>query len=180
MVRRGSTVRVRQRASRKSLQIGQLVCPDRKRLSRAGTSWCSLAWRNSRRDSACSAHPNPSDALRTARGPRNMPRNSREPARSHWTALTERPGTGTTRSDRDPALSARTSGIYLRADPSDLQVLEGDAEQERAELIAQRLREWKSASNTFDDRTRYAARSAGGERAYQVLLRRRLECPRPP
>jgi hypothetical protein len=46
-------------------------------------------------------------------------------------------------------LSARTSGIYLRADPSDLQVLEGDAEQERAELIAQRLREWKSAANTF-------------------------------
>jgi CAP12/Pycsar effector protein, TIR domain len=58
-------------------------------------------------------------------------------------------GYWTTRSDRDPALSARTSGIYLRADPSDLQVLEGDAEQERAELIAQRLREWKSAANTF-------------------------------
>ena len=58
-------------------------------------------------------------------------------------------GYWTTRSDRDPALSARTSGIYLRADPSDLQVLEGDAEQERAELIAQRLREWKSAANAF-------------------------------
>jgi CAP12/Pycsar effector protein, TIR domain len=58
-------------------------------------------------------------------------------------------GYWTTRSDRDPALSARTSGIYLRADPSDLHVLEGDAEQERAELIAQRLREWKSAANTF-------------------------------
>jgi hypothetical protein len=37
MVRRGSTVRVRQRASRKSLQIVRIVCPDRKRPSRAGT-----------------------------------------------------------------------------------------------------------------------------------------------
>ena len=37
MVRRGSTVRVRQRASRKRLQIGYSACPDGKRLSRAGT-----------------------------------------------------------------------------------------------------------------------------------------------
>jgi hypothetical protein len=58
-------------------------------------------------------------------------------------------GYWTTRSDRDPALSARTSGVYLRADASDLQVLEGDNEQERAELIAQRLRDWKSAATAF-------------------------------
>jgi len=58
-------------------------------------------------------------------------------------------GYWTTRSDRDPALSARTSGVYLRADPSDLQVLEDGSEQERAELIAQRLEEWKSAANAF-------------------------------
>ena len=37
MVRRGSTVRVRQRASRKYLLIKGLGCPRRKRLSRAGT-----------------------------------------------------------------------------------------------------------------------------------------------
>ena len=37
MVRRGSTVRVRQRASRKCLQIGYSACPDGKRMSRAGT-----------------------------------------------------------------------------------------------------------------------------------------------
>jgi hypothetical protein len=54
-----------------------------------------------------------------------------------------------TRSDRDPDLNARTSGIYLRADPSDLQVLDSGNEQERAELIAQRLKEWKSAANAF-------------------------------
>src|SRR5918996_927211 len=56
-------------------------------------------------------------------------------------------GYWTTRSDRDPGLNARTSGIYLRANPSDLQVLDGVSEEERAELIAQRLHEWKSAAN---------------------------------
>ena len=58
-------------------------------------------------------------------------------------------GYWTTRSDRDPALNARTSGVYLRADPSDLQVLDGGSEEERAQLIAERLREWKSAANVF-------------------------------
>jgi hypothetical protein len=58
-------------------------------------------------------------------------------------------GYWTTRSDRDPALNARTSGIYLRADPADLEVLDGRSEEERAELIAARLREWKSAANAF-------------------------------
>ena len=58
-------------------------------------------------------------------------------------------GYWTTRSDRDPALYARTAGVYVRADPSDLQVLDGGNEEERADLIAQRLREWKSAANAF-------------------------------
>jgi Predicted nucleotide-binding protein containing TIR-like domain len=55
----------------------------------------------------------------------------------------------TTRSDRDAALNARTAGIYLRADPLDIQVLEGGSEEERARLIAERLQEWKSAANAF-------------------------------
>jgi hypothetical protein len=58
-------------------------------------------------------------------------------------------GYWTTRSDRDPTLSARTSGVYLRADPSDLHVLDGGSAEERAELIGQRLSEWKSAANAF-------------------------------
>src|SRR5919199_224248 len=58
-------------------------------------------------------------------------------------------GYWTTRSDRDPGLNARTPGIFLRADPSDLQVLEDGTEDERAELIARRLREWKSAATAF-------------------------------
>jgi hypothetical protein len=58
-------------------------------------------------------------------------------------------GYWTTRSDRDPAMNARTSGVYLRADPSDLEVLESGSADERAQLIAQRLQEWKSAANAF-------------------------------
>ena len=51
-----------------------------------------------------------------------------------------------TRSDRDPGLNARTAGVYLRANPSDLQVLDGGNADERAQLIAQRLDEWKAAA----------------------------------
>jgi CAP12/Pycsar effector protein, TIR domain len=58
-------------------------------------------------------------------------------------------GYWTTRSDRDPGMNARTSGVYLRADPSDLQVLDDGSEDERARLLAQRLNEWKSAANAF-------------------------------
>jgi predicted nucleotide-binding protein len=58
-------------------------------------------------------------------------------------------GYWTTRSDRDPGLNARTAGVYLRADPSDIQVLHGATVEERAQIIAQRLREWKSAANAF-------------------------------
>jgi len=58
-------------------------------------------------------------------------------------------GYWTTRSDRDPGLNARTSGVYLRADPSDLEVLDGDDEEARAELIGQRLREWRSAASRY-------------------------------
>ena len=43
-----------------------------------------------------------------------------------------------TRSDRDPGLNARTAGIYLRADPADLDVLDAGSEGERSELIARR------------------------------------------
>jgi Predicted nucleotide-binding protein containing TIR-like domain len=54
-----------------------------------------------------------------------------------------------TRSNHDPELNVRTAGIYLRADPSDLEVLDGGTEEDRAELIEQRLQEWRSAANAF-------------------------------
>ena len=49
-----------------------------------------------------------------------------------------------TRADNDPSLNARTSGVYLRADPEDLSILDGRDNQKRAELIAERLNCWKS------------------------------------
>ena len=53
-----------------------------------------------------------------------------------------------TRSDGQPDLNARTSGIYLRADADDLEILdEGDAGQ-RAALIAKRLEEWTAYANS--------------------------------
>src|SRR5262249_17250614 len=56
-----------------------------------------------------------------------------------WESADRATGYWTTRSDRDPGLNARTAGIYLRADGSDLEVLDRGSEQERAQLIAQRL-----------------------------------------
>ena len=53
-----------------------------------------------------------------------------------------------TRSDADPLLRERTSGVYLRADPGDMLILDGGDLQARAELLALRLREWKSISNS--------------------------------
>src|SRR5882762_1724558 len=54
----------------------------------------------------------------------------------------------TTRSDTDPNVHARTSGVYLRADPGDMSILDGLDDRPRAELIAERLRHWKSITNT--------------------------------
>jgi hypothetical protein len=56
-------------------------------------------------------------------------------------------GYWTTRSERDAGLYARTAGVYLRADPADLQTLDAGNEEERSALIAQRLREWKSVAS---------------------------------
>jgi hypothetical protein len=50
---------------------------------------------------------------------------------------------------RRPGLNARTAGVYLRADPADLKVLDSGSDKERARLIAQRLREWKSAGSAY-------------------------------
>src|SRR5262249_31145241 len=56
-------------------------------------------------------------------------------------------GYWTTRSDTDPQVNARTSGVYLRANPEDLSILDGRDDRQRAELIADRLTEWKSRTN---------------------------------
>ena len=56
-------------------------------------------------------------------------------------------GYWTTRSDTHSEVNARTSGVYLRADPEDLGVLDSRDDQKRAELIAERLRDWKAISS---------------------------------
>ena len=53
----------------------------------------------------------------------------------------------TTRSDTDPRVNARTSGVYLRANPADMRILDEGDDRQRAELIAERLRHWKSITN---------------------------------
>ena len=53
----------------------------------------------------------------------------------------------TTHSDAEPKINTRTSGIYLRAEPEDLNILDGRDDAHRAELIAERLRNWKSIAN---------------------------------
>jgi Predicted nucleotide-binding protein containing TIR-like domain len=52
-----------------------------------------------------------------------------------------------TRSDTDPEVNARTSGVYLRADPEDLSILDGRDDGKRAELIGERLSHWRSLAN---------------------------------
>ena len=56
-------------------------------------------------------------------------------------------GYWTTRADMDPQLNARTAGVYLRADPEDLNILDGHDDRRRAELISERLRRWKSIAS---------------------------------
>ena len=56
-------------------------------------------------------------------------------------------GNWTTRSETDPNIYARTSGVYLRADPEDVSILDGRDDRKRAELIAERLSHWKSLAN---------------------------------
>ena len=53
----------------------------------------------------------------------------------------------TTRSGGADGFYARTSGIYLRADPGDLAALDSGDAAMRAALIGRRLEEWQSLAN---------------------------------
>jgi Predicted nucleotide-binding protein containing TIR-like domain len=57
-------------------------------------------------------------------------------------------GYWTTRASSEPTLNARTSGVYWRADPQDLSILDAPDQQQRAALIAERLQQWKSIAST--------------------------------
>jgi hypothetical protein len=53
----------------------------------------------------------------------------------------------TVRASTQPSAEARTSGVYWRADPEDLVVLDGSDDKKRAALIEERLRNWKSITS---------------------------------
>jgi hypothetical protein len=55
-------------------------------------------------------------------------------------------GYWTTRADTDASVNARTSGVYWRAEPEDLSILDGRDDEKRGELITERLRQWKSGT----------------------------------
>ncbi|PYO46752.1 MAG: nucleotide-binding protein, partial [Gemmatimonadetes bacterium] len=57
-------------------------------------------------------------------------------------------GYWTTRAEKGPRVNARTSGVYWRADPEDMTILDGNDDRRRAELIAERLKNWKSITTT--------------------------------
>jgi hypothetical protein len=59
-------------------------------------------------------------------------------ARGYWT----------TRYVGSDPFHARTSGVYFRADPGDIEVLDGTDATERAALIERRLGEWSSMANS--------------------------------
>jgi len=50
----------------------------------------------------------------------------------------------TTRSDKDPNVNERTSGVYLLGDPKDMSILDGSDDRKRSKLIAGCLKQWKS------------------------------------
>jgi hypothetical protein len=62
---------------------------------------------------------------------------SADRAAGHWV----------TRTDGPEGVHARTSGVYLRADPEDLAILDGNDDHRRAELIAERLKRWKAIAS---------------------------------
>jgi hypothetical protein len=53
----------------------------------------------------------------------------------------------TTRSNTSASVDVRTAGVYWRADTEDLNVLDGNDDRQRAELIAARLKRWKALTN---------------------------------
>ena len=57
-------------------------------------------------------------------------------------------GYWTTRAEKGPKVNARTAGVYWRADPEDMTILDGNDDRRRAELIAERLKNWKSITTT--------------------------------
>ena len=52
-----------------------------------------------------------------------------------------------TRASNDPELNARTAGVYWRAEPEDMAVMDGSDDRKRAEMLSARLERWKAISS---------------------------------
>ena len=57
-------------------------------------------------------------------------------------------GYWTTRAANDMDVNARTSGVYWRANPDDLSVMDGPDDGQRSRLIAEQLGRWKALAST--------------------------------
>ena len=57
-------------------------------------------------------------------------------------------GYWTTLADTNSTVNVRTSGVYWRAEQRDMETLDGRDDEKRADLIEERLKQWKSASKT--------------------------------
>jgi hypothetical protein len=53
----------------------------------------------------------------------------------------------TTRAANDPDVNARTAGVFWRAEPEDMSVMDGPDDRQRAALISERLGQWKAITN---------------------------------
>jgi hypothetical protein len=53
----------------------------------------------------------------------------------------------TTFADTRPKVNARTAGVYVRAEPEDVKILDEQDNERRAQLIADRLKHWKSIAS---------------------------------
>ena len=53
----------------------------------------------------------------------------------------------TVRAETHPRVNMRTAGVFWRADPEDLTILDGRDNQKRVELLAERVEHWKSMRN---------------------------------
>jgi hypothetical protein len=58
----------------------------------------------------------------------------------------------TTGSDTPASENTRTAGVYWRAEPGDMSILDGSDDRQRAELISARLGQWKALTNVLPPR----------------------------
>ena len=55
-------------------------------------------------------------------------------------------GYWTTVADTRSSVNVRTAGVYWRAEPADMETLDGRDDEKRADLIAERLKQWRSVT----------------------------------